>query len=468
MNAIIMIGIVSLPIPFVGRTAIGWIVDVTTVCATIAYAYTSIVAFKLAKEDDDKLVKVTGPVGFIISIAFTLYFLIPNLWSAGILAPESYMILILWSIFGFVVFRYVFWRDRQKRVGKSPVVWIVLLFLVYFLTMLWFRESAYKKSAVVLEDLKEYHEQNLSDHGIEMDIVEKDDSDYYLQKKMQELSDYNENKSYIQMLIVLAALAIIFSIFISMNKRQREAEAETIQAEERNRAKSVFLSNMSHDIRTPMNAIIGYTEIAKKDPDISDKQAEYLDKIEGSGKQLLALINDILDMSRIESGKMELEMTKGDIVKTVDGLYDLFITQMETKGIDYKVDADGVANKMVMCDTARLNRVLLNLVSNAYKFTPEGGCVTVRLTENGVKDGFGHYRLSVSDTGMGMSSDFVDKVFDAYERDHTVTGIQGTGLGMAITKGPSCQIFIIKDLPESYSSQILLCPAWAGVLPPPP
>jgi CheY-like chemotaxis protein len=209
---------------------------------------------------------------------------------------------------------------------------------------------------------------------------------------------------------------------------------EKIQAEDSNKAKSTFLSNMSHDIRTPMNAIIGYVGLAKKEQGLTPKMTDYLQKIEASSQHLLALINDILDMSRIESGKMELEEKSTNLLKLMDDVRDLFATQMEMKQIIYTVKAEQIENKTVVCDEHRLNRVLLNLISNAYKFTPEGGQVTVTLKQLGATEGKGSYELRVKDSGMGMSPEFAARVFEAYERERTVSNIQGTGLGMAITK----------------------------------
>ena len=149
---------------------------------------------------------------------------------------------------------------------------------------------------------------------------------------------------------------------------------------------------------------------------------------------MLALVNDVLDLSRIESGKMELDTAKADLVKTMDEVRDLFATQMVTKSIDYKVTVEDVTNKIVMCDVPRLNRVLLNLISNAFKFTPAGGKIKVSLKQVGSDENVGFYELRVKDTGMGMTPEFAAKVFEAYERDRSVGNIQGTGLGMAITK----------------------------------
>ena len=243
--------------------------------------------------------------------------------------------------------------------------------------------------------------------------------------------------SIIQMVLIVASLAIMFSIYTTISNREKQMEVEKIAAQESSRAKTVFLSNMSHDIRTPMNAIIGYVNLAERQDITLEETKDYLGKIKSSSRHLLALINDVLEMSRIESGKMELEPIEADLRKTLGEVRDLFATQMSGKGIDFVVDASGVRDSRVYCDKNRLNRVLQNLVSNAFKFTPQGGKVSVTAvqTEN-VKEGFGEYEIRVADTGIGMSEEFAARVFEAFERERTstVSKIQGTGLGMSITK----------------------------------
>ncbi|MBQ6131425.1 MAG: response regulator [Selenomonadaceae bacterium] len=238
-----------------------------------------------------------------------------------------------------------------------------------------------------------------------------------------------------------------------LKQRQAELIAEKERAEEANKAKSTFLSNMSHDIRTPMNAIVGYLNLAKdlhkvceacplyqnepcKD-NIPDRMFDFLKKIDASSQHLLALINDVLEMSRIESGKMELELDGMNIASALDEVHDMFATQMKGKKISFIVDTAAVTDKFVICDKNRLNRVLLNLLSNAYKFTPEGGNISVKLKQIGNShDDTADYELRVKDSGIGMTPEFAAKVFEAFERERTstVSKIQGTGLGMAITK----------------------------------
>ena len=229
-----------------------------------------------------------------------------------------------------------------------------------------------------------------------------------------------------------------------LKHKQVELIAAKNRAEEGSKAKSQFLSNMSHDIRTPMNAIVGYVNLAQRKNTTLDEVRDFLKKIESSSQHLLALINDVLEMSRIESGKMELEPIDTNLKTTLDEVRDMFATQMQGKDIDFVVDTSGVKYPYVLCDKNRLNRVLLNLLSNAYKFTPKGGKITVTLTQlNEVpedkpidENSVGEYELRVKDSGIGMTPEFAAKVFEAFEREKTstVSGIQGTGLGMAITK----------------------------------
>ncbi len=212
---------------------------------------------------------------------------------------------------------------------------------------------------------------------------------------------------------------------------------ETDEAKMANEAKSAFLFNMSHDIRTPMNAIIGFTDLAQRNVEDSEKITEYLGKIKSSSEHLLSLINDVLEMSRIESGKIELNETPCSLPEILHGLNTIILGQAENKQQELSIDAINIINEDVYCDKLRLNQILLNLLSNAIKYTPAGGKISVRLLQHEeAPEGYGSYEIRVKDNGIGMSQEFADKVFDAFERENTstISGIQGTGLGMSITK----------------------------------
>ena len=208
-------------------------------------------------------------------------------------------------------------------------------------------------------------------------------------------------------------------------------------AETANRAKSTFLSNMSHDIRTPMNAIIGFTTLAISNIDDKDRVKDYLAKALASSNHLLSLINDVLDMSRIESGKIHLEEVEVNLSDVLHDLRTIVSGQIYAKQLELYMDVMDVTEEDVYCDKTRLNQILLNLLSNAIKFTPAGGTVSVRVRQLADKvHGCGQYEFRVKDNGIGMSPEFVQKIFEPFERERssTVSQIQGTGLGMAITK----------------------------------
>ena len=222
------------------------------------------------------------------------------------------------------------------------------------------------------------------------------------------------------------------------DRKMNQALSEAVRAAETaNRAKSTFLSNMSHDIRTPMNAIIGFTTLAVSSIDNKNKVKDYLSKILSSSNHLLSLINDILDMSRIESGKLHLEETEVSLSEVLHDLKTIISGQIYAKQLELYMDAMDVANEDVYCDKTRLNQVLLNLLSNAVKFTPAGGTVSVRLKQfPAPTKGSALYEFRIKDNGIGMSQEFVQKIFSPFERERTstVSRTQGTGLGMAITK----------------------------------
>lgn len=207
-------------------------------------------------------------------------------------------------------------------------------------------------------------------------------------------------------------------------------------AKSANKAKSTFLFNMSHDIRTPMNAIIGYTNLAQDHLEDTEKIKEYLVKIGQSSEHLLSLINDVLDMSRIDSGKVKINQGKEDLTEIMDTLCNIVQPDVESRQIEFVMDVD-IEDRIVICDRLRLNQVLLNVVSNAIKYTDIGGKVAVHVEEEPLRDSAAaKYKFIISDNGMGMSDEFLSTIYEPFTRvqSSTVSGIQGTGLGMSITK----------------------------------
>ena len=215
-------------------------------------------------------------------------------------------------------------------------------------------------------------------------------------------------------------------------------EKALAEAQHANVAKTTFLNNMSHDIRTPMNAIIGFTSLAVSHIENQEQVKSYLEKILTSSKHLLSLINDILDMSRIESGKVKIEEDEASLPEILHDLKTIVQADVKAKQLSFHIDTLDVKNETIICDKLRLNQVLLNILSNAMKYTKAGGSVSVRIiqTNDDAPEGYASYEFRIKDTGIGMSKEFLAHIFEPFEREQTstVSGIQGTGLGLAITK----------------------------------
>ena len=262
--------------------------------------------------------------------------------------------------------------------------------------------------------------------------------------------------------IILAIIALVVFLLVRdikhSKKEIREKEAARLELEEKNKelaesqkalsdalavaehanhAKTTFLNNMSHDIRTPMNAIVGFTALAASHIDNKEQVQDYLGKISVSSQHLLSLINDVLDMSRIESGRVTIEETDVHLPDVIHDLRTIIQSNIASKQLELFIDTQDVMHEDIITDKLRLNQILLNILSNAIKFTPAGGMISFRVIEKpSPVDNLANYEFRIKDNGIGMSEEFQKTVFEAFTREKTstVSGIQGTGLGMAITK----------------------------------
>ncbi len=405
--AIIIIMLISCIIPFVGRTAVVWIVDITTIAATIVYVYSMIGALKLSRNDAGagKGIKAISIIGLIFALASFLFLLIPTSLSFSSIATESYFILAIWSLVGMIFYWYVYNKDKKGIYGKTPIMWMFMSFLILFSAVMWIRQRTI--------------------NDIDVESIDKATFDIH-----------NNENAIMLVFVVIVVLIVLYSLFNILLKRQKEAERNAVESESRSEAKTAFLFNMSHDIRTPMNAILGFTDLALVDPGNEEKIKEYLGKIKQSGNHLLSLINDILEMSRIESGKVDINTKADDLEQIFGNIESIMRGSAEAKGQEFIVDTSGVEHRYIYVDRLRINQVLLNLISNAIKYTQDGGKIEVIANELGVKDNRITYNFCVKDNGFGMSEEFAAKIFDSFEREEKkeTEGIQGTGLGMAITK----------------------------------
>ena len=265
--------------------------------------------------------------------------------------------------------------------------------------------------------------------------------------------------------------------FADVDKQTREEQEKKqaledalSQAEAANKAKTVFLNNMSHDIRTPMNAIIGFASLAATHMDRPEQVKDYLGKIMTSSQHLLSLINDVLDMSRIESGKVRIDAAECYLPDIIHDIRNIIQADINSKQLVLLIDTVDVVDEYIVCDKLRLNQILLNCISNAMKFTRPGGTVSIRIVQkDDVSEGFAHYDFKIRDTGIGMSQEFIKHLYEPFERERTTTvsGIQGTGLGMAITKNivdmMNGEISVISEVGKGTEFTISLrFPVWGG------
>lgn len=315
-------------------------------------------------------------------------------------------------------------------------------------------DSAFKGEVSLEDSMESYIQRFVYEEDKEM--LRQASSCDRLKKELAEKNQYyvnyrtfiNQEMKYFQMKVVRAGIwneshDIVLG-FRSVDEETRNEmvqksllESALLQANRASKAKSVFLSNMSHDIRTPMNAIVGFTNLAVTHIDNRELVEEYLKKIITSGNHLLSLINDVLDMSHIESGKIHLEEKQCSLPDILHGLRNILQADIHAKQLELQIDTVDVLDEDIYCDKLRLNQVLLNLLSNSVKYTGAGGIVSMRITEKaGAPKGYANYEFLIKDTGIGMSQEFVEHIFEPFEREKntTLSGVQGTGLGMAITK----------------------------------
>ncbi len=398
--SILFIMALAILFALLGRNTLNWFVDLTSFGAIVGFGYTSASAYKIARSEENRKAKIMGVIGTVISVMFAIVQLVPKLAAMEAMGSEAFLLLSLWCLLGFVFYWRTITRSTLTEYSGMSTSGVVLFALLVYSALMWLAKRLMSSESVA------QMQSTLTVGGI------------------------------ILIVIIFVGLAVMLYIQNIVRKKHEAAEREKIHAVESSLAKSRFLFNMSHDIRTPMNAIIGYTNLALKEP-TSDKVHGYLMKIDGSGQHLLSLINDILEMSRIESGRMELELSPVDLSGLFNGIRDLFEEQMKSKSVDFSVHTGQMHHPYVWCDRKNLNRALLNILGNAYKFTPEGGTISVSVWEAASgEDGYGNYEIRVRDSGIGMSKEFAEKMFSAFERERssTVSGIEGTGLGLAITK----------------------------------
>ena len=420
-NAILAIIAVSCLVPFVGRTAVGWIVDVTTIGASIAYGYTSFCTFVVAKRERRLFVMASGCAGLAISAAFLVYFLVPNFWVVDALAPESYLILSAWSIVGIVVFRVVFGRDRNGKIGTSTIAWVVLLFFILFFGHMWSRQKERDVTNAVVTEIHERYAPVDRDGNVTSEEAE---AAGFLERQKEWVDDTLTRNNLVQIVFALIALVMMYSIYSVVSSREKEAA----------KAKGYFFSTISHDIRTPLNAIVGFSQMLQMGFRTKEEADEAVQSILTSSRSLLSLVNDILDLSRRDSRHAEVSLSPTDCHALLHEIEEAFRVGSSKPGVDIR-DATGDIPSL-MVDSLRLRHIVFNLVANAVKFT-ERGYVELRAGFDRVDatGDMGTLVIEIEDTGVGISDEDKLKIDSPYVQTASkISRNGGTGLGLAVCR----------------------------------
>ncbi|WP_027406074.1 amino acid permease [Anaerovibrio sp. RM50] len=370
-KAIMLIIGISLLIPFLGRTAIVWLVDAITISGSIAYAYVSLCRYKVAKAEQDETGELLGLSGFIISIFFFFCPIIPNLLLGSALNTESYLLLAVWSVLGLIYYWYIFKHDQHNRFGKSFSMCTVLLFLNFFTASLWLRQMMVTKIPQLY----------LTGYG--------------------NLHETLNTTSVIQIVLIILILIFMADIFTTMRQREYLLNVK-VQAEQyASQSRNAFLANVTHDIGLMMQSIMSYVKLAKNTgseyqaiegkcpPESLDSLWQAIRHADSVSNYFLHLVREMGMVDRITANSTTLYPVATDIHYSLQQVKDIFVIQMQDKGIDFRVDASQLENAYVYCDNNLLQRILLNLVSLSYDNAPIGGKVLVTLSQKG----FARHRL---------------------------------------------------------------------------
>ena len=416
-NAIIFVMCASFAIPFFGRTVTGWPVDVSNLGAAIAYGYTSAAVFSIAKNDSGRFAlteRITGIAGIVMAIGFCLLMLVPNYISGESLAAESYLVLAIWCLCGFLQYRHVFLVDRLSRFGRTIVVWIGVLAMIFFSSLMWIR--------LAICDASESAFGALVGKTVDAGMVE---------RIMEHVGDDMLLKMVVELMLFFASLAIILNLFYVLSRREKRLLQQKIEAEESaGKSRSYFFSTVSHDIRTPLNAIIGFSEMMKMGFRSDAEREQAVDSILVSGKSLLRLVDHVLDFSKLESGNMEIVPTQTEVSKLISDVVGAFRT---SKKIELRCKVGALPALMV--DPQRIGQMLFDLVSNAVKFTTSG-FIEVRATFSADDGGgSGTLRIEVEDSGCGIGEEDQKRIMSPYEQLNAKEARHGgTGLGLAFCR----------------------------------
>lgn len=422
-NAIYFVAGISCIIPFFGRTAIGWPVDVSSIGAAIAYGYTSEAAYSICRDGKGVgfLGKPLAIFGMVLSMFFCLLLLIPNYISGSVLAAPSYLFLALWCILGFLYYRKIFKDDHNRRFGRSVVVWNTLVIAIIFASLMWVRQTSFENARSIINDYAM------------MLPLDNSRTETVVGEKVSSLNASMLCNAAVELVLILGAILILSSLLSIMRRRELKLVAENARMEDINNAKTFFFSTVSHDIRTPLNSIIGFSQMLKDGFDTKEEQDQAIDSIIMSGKTLLKLVNDVLDLSKLESGKMTIEPEPTDCRHLLEEITESFRVSTQKAQVEFRFKCGEMPH--LMLDAERIRQIAFNLMGNAVKFTTKGFIeVRASFKVNSGKGDRGLFTLDVEDSGCGISKADLKHIFTPFVQVGAKNSRHsGTGLGLTIT-----------------------------------
>ena len=429
-NAVLAIALLAVLVVPLGRVVIGVVVDISILGAAVAYAYTSAAAFKTARKAGNRGTLATGLLGLVISTVVIFLFIMPFVsLDTTAIATESYLVLIFWCLAALAAFVAVFHRDSMRRFGRSSVAWISLFVIIMLLSVAWIRQTTRETTEKAYENIVSRHAETCTDAAADRAGRGPDVGDWQLALR-KNLSSVNKSifhSNLVQTGLNLLALALMFGLYTIVRRREREMERE------KSKAKSYFFSTVSHDIRTPLNAIIGYSTMLESGFKTEAERKEAIDSILMSGKTLLGLVNDVLDLSKLESGKMDILPEPTDCSRLMHAVTEAFRASSGRSGVELRCRAEEMP--LLMLDPQRLRQIVFNLVGNAVKFTERGHVELRGRFERRKGADTGVFRLEVEDTGCGISEEDLKRIGSAYAQVGAKTSRNGgTGLGLAICR----------------------------------
>ena len=419
VNAILTVMCLSIPMPFLGRTVIGWPVDLSNLGAAIAYGYISAAVLALCRKETTArpVEKAAGIFGLVMSIVFSLLMLLPNYLSGSSLSTESYLLLVIWCFVGFILYRRVFIMDSRGLLGNSTVVWVTVLIVIFFSSLMWFR--------LTICDSAEHVFMELIGQTITADTA---------QQSISHVNNHMLFESIIELCILVFSLAIMLNLFWVLHRREKKLILEKLRAEESaNKSKSYFFSTISHDIRTPLNAIIGYSQMLQMGFRKEEEREQALNSILAGGKSLIHLIDEAIDFAKLEDGRLEFELKPTNCAKMVRKFMDSFRNANQNQTVEFRCRSDEMPTLLI--DPKRIRQILFALVENASKVTQHGFVEVRAAFDRDAGADTGTLRFEIEDTGCGISREDLTQITSPYARvDSKLARHGGTGLGLSICR----------------------------------